>query len=127
MKSVNTEFWGVDVEYQEGEIVVIDSAEVKGVVQAVRLDSYTGAIEYLVQFPYGSVMIGDSGDINDECANTGHYDDDEAWFSDGELRKIKPKKSFLERFFEEHKVFKDYVDLSHFNVDLFKKLDSVGK
>jgi hypothetical protein len=114
---MSTEFWGLPINFEKGEQVIITTAEVTGCIEDIAIDTSTGSVYYGVVYPYGSVYLN----------QTVGYDSDRAWITERALRKIKPKKSFLERFFEEHEVFNEYVDLSLFNVDFFKRLNSVGK
>jgi hypothetical protein len=114
-ESVSTEFWGVEIEFERGEKVIIDSAEVEAVVTDIQVNTCPDDCEhqllYGVEFPYGSVWTQDCG-----------YDADTKWVGPSDIRKIKPKKSFLERFFEEHKLWYETTDLVNRQIESYSKL-----
>lgn len=90
---MSQEFWGLPIEFEKGEKVIIDSAEVIGIVTDIQLNtSYIDGhkVFYCVEFPHGSVWTKNQG-----------YDADNKWISQHRLRKIKPKKpSFFPNFFK---------------------------
>lgn len=80
--------FGVEVAFHGYEEVIIDSAEVKGTVIGVRLDSNIGMIDYLVEFPHGSIWVDSSSGLDEMHTSRGDYDCSDAWFTESELRKI---------------------------------------
>jgi hypothetical protein len=108
----STEFWGLPIKFEKGEQVIITTAEVVGRVEELAIDTSTGSVYYGVVYPYGSVYLN----------QTVGYDSDRAWITERALRKIKPKKSFLERFFEEHKEWYETTDLVNRQIESYSKL-----
>lgn len=72
-----------DLDLQRGEEVIIRSAEVKGKVVDVWVNTKFDEIRYRVIFKYGSVYVDYFG-----------YRTDEDWFTRDQLRKIEREDKF---------------------------------
>jgi hypothetical protein len=94
---MSSEFWGLPINFEKGDPVIITTAEIVGRIEDISIDTRNGFVYYGVAFPYGSVYVN----------QIIGYDADHAWITERALRKIKPKKSFFERFFE---YVEDWID-----------------
>lgn len=82
------QIFGLNIDLDLHDEVIIDAAEQRAYVTGIRLDSIDGVVEYLVEFDYGSVWVADYTEMHEPDATTGSYDCNEAWCRRAELRKV---------------------------------------
>lgn len=92
MKNLNS-FFTKDVKFSLNEEVIIDCAEVKGVIKEISVDSNSESW-YLVIYPYGSIWVAEDYDSN--CGDT---ERDNAWVCESGLRKIPVQESWNRKIY----------------------------
>jgi hypothetical protein len=81
---MSKDFCGLHIEFDRGEEVIIDSADITGLVTDFFIDTFGETIRYGVVFKRGSVWTSNRG-----------YDANFIWLDGSDLRKINPKQPSL--------------------------------